>query len=48
MEKKLSMDINLNFHKDEILPLLIHNGAWKTTIICMLTEMYDVTKGKLL
>ena len=31
-----------------MFPLLVYNEAGRITIICMLTEMYDATKGKLL
>lgn len=37
--------VSLNFYKDEIFALLGHNGAGKTTIINMLTGIYDKTSG---
>ena len=46
--KKDVDEINLKVYKDGIFPLLINNGAGKTTISSMLTEMYDSTKRKLL
>ena len=46
--KKAVAGVNLNFYKDEIFALLGHNGAGKTTIISMLTGMYEATKGKAL
>ena len=46
--KKDVDEINLNIYKDGIFPLLVYNGAGKTIIISILTEMYDATKGKLL
>ena len=43
---KVAVDgVNLNFYKDEIFALLGHNGAGKTTIISMLTGLYEATKG---
>ena len=37
--------VNLNFYKDEIFALLGHNGAGKTTIINILTGIYEKTSG---
>ena len=43
---KVAVDgVNLNFYKNEIFALLGHNGAGKTTIISMLTGLYEATKG---
>lgn len=37
--------VSLNFYKDEIFALLGHNGAGKTTIINILTGIYEKTSG---
>lgn len=37
--------VNLNFYRDEIFALLGHNGAGKTTIINILTGIYEKTSG---
>lgn len=38
--------VSLNFYKDEIFALLGHNGAGKTTIINILTGIYEKTSGE--
>ena len=38
-------NVNLNFYKDEIFALLGHIGAGKTTLIFMLTGLYEATEG---
>ena len=38
--------VNLNFYKNEIFALLGHNGAGKTTMISMLTGLYEATEGE--
>ncbi len=37
--------VTLNFYRDEIFALLGHNGAGKTTIINILTGIYEKTSG---
>lgn len=37
--------VSLNFYRDEIFALLGHNGAGKTTIINILTGIYEKTSG---
>ena len=45
--KKLAVnDLSLTVFKDEILVLLGHNGAGKTTAISMLTGLERASKGK--
>ena len=44
---KIAVDhVNLNFYKNEIFALLGHNGAGKTTMISMLTGLYEATSGE--
>ena len=44
---KIAVDhVNLNFYKNEIFALLGHNGAGKTTMISMLTGLYEATGGE--
>ena len=38
--------VDLNFYKNEIFALLGHNGAGKTTMISMLTGLYEATSGE--
>ena len=40
--------INLNFYKNEIFALLGHSGAGKTTMISILTGLYEATAGEAL
>ena len=44
---KVAVDhVNLNFYKNEIFALLGHNGAGKTTMISILTGLYQATSGE--
>ena len=44
---KVAVDhVDLNFYKNEIFALLGHNGAGKTTMISILTGLYQATSGE--
>ena len=43
--KKAVDNVSLNFYKDEIFALLGHNEVGKTTLISMLTGLYEATEG---